>query len=217
MGDLFGKTFPSIRFLHPADWIPALEGRGLAVELFCPMLRLIPAMKIHQIFLGAFAGFAAISAAVAVATPVKPDARAEVIFVQPEKFTDVRDSYGNSEKGREANLSQIRDYILSRAGHYIPAGDKLTVSFTDIDLAGDFEPWRGPQGTDIRIVKDIYPPRIDLEFKLTAADGTVVKEGKRQLRDLVFMSRLSVDRTDALRFEKGMLDDWMSSEFASAK
>ena len=93
------------------------------------MLRLIPAMKIHPMFLGAIAGLSAISAAVATDTSAKSDTRAEVIFVQPEKFTDVRDSYGNSEKGREGNLSQLRDYIISRANYYVPAGQKLTVTF----------------------------------------------------------------------------------------
>ena len=41
----------------------------------------------------------------------------------------------------------------------VPEGDKLTITFTDIDLAGDFEPWRGPQWDEVRIVKAIYPPR----------------------------------------------------------
>ncbi len=96
-------------------------------------------------------------------------------------------------------------------------GQKLTVTFTDIDLAGDFEPWRGSEGMDIRIVKDIYPPKMDLEFKLTGADGAVLKEGKRQLRDLAFMAKLSINRNDMLRFEKALLDDWLKEDFPRAK
>jgi DUF3016 family protein len=174
-------------------------------------------MKTTPLFLGALAGLAAISAAMAADAPAKADARAEVIFVSPEKFTDVRDAYTASERGRDGILSQIRDYLVDRANYYVPAGQKLTVSFTDIDLAGDFEPWRGSEGMDIRIVKDIYPPKMDLEFKLTGADGAVLKEGKRQLRDLVFMSKLSINQNDALRFDKALLDDWLRSEFPRAK
>ena len=119
--------------------------------------------------------------------------------------------------GRKANLNQIREYLVSRANKRLAEGQKLTVTFTDIDLAGDFEPWRGPEGMDIRVVKDIYPPRMDLEFKLTGPDGAVLKEGKRQLRNLAFMSTLSINQNDALRFDKALLDDWLQSELGRSK
>jgi hypothetical protein len=174
-------------------------------------------MKIPSLFFGALAGLAAMSAAVAAETPAKTDARLEVVFSQPEKFTDVRDAYNGSDKGRTAILDQIRDYLVMKADYYVPAGQKLTVTFTDIDLAGDFEPWRGAEGMDIRIVKEIYPPRMDLEFQLTGANGAVIKEGKRQLRDLTFMSNLSIHQNDTLRYDKALLDDWLRSEFPRVK
>jgi len=174
-------------------------------------------MKTNTLLFGALAGLAAVSTVVSGYAAAATDARVEVIFSQPEKFTDVRDAYSASEKGQKANLDQIRDYILSRANRYVADGQKLTITFTDIDLAGDFEPWRGPEGMDIRVVKDIYPPRMDLEFKLTDASGAVIKEGKRQLRDLAFMSNISIDRNDGLRFDKALLDDWLRREFGRTK
>lgn len=174
-------------------------------------------MKTSSLFLGALVGLAAMGAAVAADKPAKNDARVETNFVQPERFTDVRDGYTASDLGRQAVLDQIRDYLASRAVAYVGEGQKLTVTFTDIDLAGDFEPWRGSQGMDVRIVKDIYPPKMDLGFKLTGADGVVIKEGKRQLRDLMFMSKLSLNRSDTLRYEKALLDDWLKSDFSRAK
>ena len=190
---------------------------GLAGELFRVKVRLIPAMKTYPMLLGALAGLAAISAVMAAEAPAKTDTRVEVTFTSPEKFTDVRDAYAASEMGRQGILDQIRDYLVSQGDKYVSPGQKLTVTFTDIDLAGDFEPWRGSQGMDVRIVKDIYPPKMDLEFKLTGADGAVIKEGKRQLRDLAFMSKLSLNQNDMLRFEKALLEDWMRSDFPRAK
>ena len=84
--------------------------------------------------------------------------RTEVVFDHPEKFTDVRDSSMPSDRGRDSILSELRDDLVARASPMVPDGYKLTVTFTDIKLAGDFEPWRGPQWDDIRIVKAIYPP-----------------------------------------------------------
>ncbi len=171
-------------------------------------------MKTYPLILGALAGLAAISTVVAADRVPATDARVEVAFSSPEKFADVGDGYPASEMGRTGILDQIRDFLVSRASaYYVADGQKLTVTFTEIDLAGDFEPWRSGNAMDIRIVRDIYPPRMDLEFKLTGPGGAVIKEGKRQLRDLAFMSNLSANRSDSLRYEKAMLEDWLRSEF----
>jgi len=176
-------------------------------------MRLTQIMKITPMFFGAVVGLTAIGCAVAAESTPATDAKAEVIFASPEKYSDIRDAYTSSQMGEKAILDQIRDYIVLKAQTVVPAGEKLTVTFTDIDLAGDFEPWRNGQAMDIRIVKDIYPPRMDLEFKLTAADGRVIKEGKRQLRDLAFMGKITNNPRDNLRYEKNLLDDWLKNDF----
>lgn len=140
------------------------------------------------------------------------DARVQVAFDHPDKFTDIRDAYMPTDKGKAANLDGIRQYVEERAPRYLADGQKLEVTFTDIDLAGDFEPWHGAGADDVRIVKDIYPPRMDLSYKVTDAAGKVVKEGKRQLRDLAFMMNLSLRRDDPLRYEKELLDRWMRDD-----
>ncbi len=163
-------------------------------------------------------GFLAASPAFAL-QPLDPKltARAEVMFFEPLKFTDVRDrSMGDSSN--TTYLEQIRDHLLEQAKYYVPAGHKLTVTITDIDMAGEFEPWHGPRWDDVRIVKDIYPPRITLTFRLTDADGNVVKEGKRDLRDLAFMMKITMSfRDDSVRHEKALLDDWLRSDFVRVR
>jgi hypothetical protein len=89
---------------------------------------------------------------------------------------------------------------------------RLEVHFTDVQRAGSFEPWRGPQAADVRIVRDIYPPRIDLRFGLLDADGKLLREGSRQLRDATFMMRPDLYPNDPLRYEKTLLDDWLREE-----
>lgn len=147
----------------------------------------------------------------------KAGGRVEVIFDHPEKFTDVKDSMFGSDEGRDAILAKIRDYIDERAAQDVPAGDKLTVTITDIDLAGAFEPWHNSRLDDVRIIRDVYPPKFDLSFKLTAADGKVVKEGTRHLVDVMFMQRLTPNPDDPLRYEKNLLDDWIRSDFSQLK
>lgn len=143
----------------------------------------------------------------------KPVPRIQVIFSDPDKYTDAKDSYMGSDKGRDAILDQLKDYLTTRAPRYLAEGQRLTITVTDVDLAGEFEPGRGPRWDEVRIVKDIYPPRINLSFQLTDADGNVVKSGTRKLQDMDFMMNLSINTNDSLRYEKTMLDDWLSHEF----
>jgi hypothetical protein len=65
---------------------------------------------------------------------------------------------------------------------------------------------------DVRIVKDVYPPRFLFRFEIKDDTGQVLKEGERRLTDLAFMQRLTLDRQDPLRYEKDLLGDWVRSE-----
>jgi len=166
-------------------------------------------MKTRRILATAFvlaAAFAVRSAA-AIATPP----RAEIIFDHPDKFSDVRDYYIPTDKGTESILGRIREHMVNEAKYYVPAGCKLTVTFTDIHLAGDFEPWRGPQFDEIRIVKDIYPPSFKFTYTLADASGKVLKQGSENIRDINFQIRIAIDTSDPLRYEKDILDEWMRS------
>lgn len=160
----------------------------------------------------AFLSLAAAGMAVAAA-PDKPVPAIEVTFVDAEKFTDAKDSDLGSDRGREAVLDQLKDHLVSHGAKYLAKGQRLQITVTDVDLAGDFEPWRGINFHDIRIVKDIYPPRVDLEFKLIDADGKVVSEGKRQLRDIGYLMSMAMPTSDPLRYDKQMLNDWLRQEF----
>jgi len=92
----------------------------------------------------------------------------------------------------------------------------MSITFNDIDMAGDFEPWRGPALQDVRIVKDIYPPRIALDFSLKNAAGAEIAGGARRLTDMNFMNVIPVTvfMNDHLRHEKMLLFNWLSGEVA---
>ena len=151
-----------------------------------------------------------------VAAEPSPSSTVEVNFENSDKFTDVKDSYGASERTNESYLRTLKEHLERTATKRLPAGQRLSVTITDIDMAGDFEPWRAPQFQDVRIVKDIYPPRIDLSFRLMDANGTVLAEGQRELRDLSFNMRTGLPTNDTLRHEKALLDDWLRRELRQA-
>jgi hypothetical protein len=139
-----------------------------------------------------------------------------VTFNHPENFTDVKSSMVGSESDRDGLLGEIRDYVVEQAPRFLRGGQTLSITFNDIDMAGEFEPWRGPAAQDVRIIKDIYPPRIALDFSLKNAAGAEIAAGGRTLTDLTFMNAIPVTvfRDDHLRYEKTLLYNWLSGEVA---
>ncbi|HXF77828.1 MAG TPA: DUF3016 domain-containing protein [Usitatibacter sp.] len=135
-------------------------------------------------------------------------------FVKPEDFTDA--GHPHALVDRKANLESLRSHLVRQAEKLLPAGESLAIFVTDVDLAGAYEPTQR-YSNEIRVVKDIYPPRIDLRFKLTRADGTVVKEGERTLRDPGFLMAPSRYLGDNLGYEKAMLDDWLHEELQAQR
>jgi hypothetical protein len=66
----------------------------------------------------------------------------------------------------------------------------------------------------VRIMRDVYPPRIALEFRLTDGSG-VVKEGQRVLFDQLYPSAAALNNGDRLYYDKLLLGTWLRQEFAT--
>ncbi|MEC5398551.1 DUF3016 domain-containing protein [Uliginosibacterium sp. H1] len=145
------------------------------------------------------------------------DGAVQVRYEQPEGFTESRRSF-ESERQRSGWLTELARHVEKRAAVRLADGQRLEITVTDIDRAGETELWRGgAQASDLRIVRDLYPPRIDLHFVLRDAQGGVLRQGERRLRDIDFMSRPGRLRDDdRLRYEKALLDDWLDREFGRA-
>jgi len=144
------------------------------------------------------------------------DSPVAVQWTDPEAFSDIRHSGNRWEARRGDWVEQIARYVRQRAERELPAGSTLDVTIRDIRRAGMYEPWRGPQMDHVRVIKDHYPPRIDLDFVLRDASGAVVAEGARELRDMGFMQRAGAAmNSDALRYEKQLIDDWLRRDLRS--
>lgn len=141
------------------------------------------------------------------------DGQVSVNWTDPEQFTEVRYSHTFNRPKPEVWLNELRKTLVRTGDRVLEPGQRLDVTITDIKLAGREEPWRGPAYSDVRIVKSVYPPRIDLRFRLTDADGNVIEDGTRELRDLAFLHRGTTHSSEPYRFEKRLLKDWMSREF----
>ena len=155
-------------------------------------------------------GIGAPSAATA-ATAAPPDARVQVTFQNPQNFAEARE-FGMQDRWLHNDyLETLKAYLIKRATSILEPGQRLQVTITDIKLAGAFEPWRGPQWGYVRMMRDMYPPRIDLDFTLTNGNGKVLRQGSRKLRNLSYLnSGVGMSgNTDSLRYDKALLDRWL--------
>jgi hypothetical protein len=142
-------------------------------------------------------------------------ATAEVNFINPEKFTDGGQRFQATQA--DAVQGSLRDFLVKEAEQRLPADQKLVINVTDVDLAGWYDP-RQLISREVRIVRQDRPPRVNLDFRLLAADGSVLKEGQRNLWDPSFMTSPTLGfGSDNLRYEKAMLQEWMIREFGRGK
>ena len=179
--------------------------------------------------LTALAATAALAAALALAAPAAatsvtdPDyprsldaeGPVAVSWTDPAGFTELRYSRNRFEARRGDWVRDLARYIAKRAARELAPGERLEVEITDIERAGEFE-WAAGRSDHVRVVRDIYPPRIVLNYTLHGSDGEVAGGGERELTDLGFLHRSAgtVSMSDALRHEKRLVDDWVRRDLA---
>lgn len=135
-----------------------------------------------------------------------------VSWTDPSQFSDIRSSPNRWEAERGTWVRDLAAYLRKEAEKDLKPGQTLDVRFTDIHRAGEYEPWHGPSADHIRIMKDIYPPRLTFDFTLRDADGRVVDQGQRKLVDMSYLMGARPMDSDPLRFEKQMIDRWSNRE-----
>lgn len=139
-------------------------------------------------------------------------AQVEVSFVQPQDFTDMKGGWLRDDSLRQALMQHLT--MLGHKG--LPDGQLLRVEITDIDLAGEIEHTR--HLSEIRVMRDVTSPRINLRWRLESADKSATPMTEVTLRDVAYLARINrYAQGDPLRYEKQMLDEWFEHTFTPKK
>jgi hypothetical protein len=128
----------------------------------------------------------------------------EVRFVEPERFTDVRDRAFTSKE----HLATLERVLVETARPHVPDGRTLRIEVLDVDLAGEVRP--GLRAWDTRILSGRADwPRITLRWTL---DGG--KSGEAVVQDMAYLQRVPPGLSDGgLVYERRMLDEWFRRDF----
>lgn len=144
-----------------------------------------------------------------------PIARAEVTvsFLQADRYTDVGDYRDDAER----NLQALARHLATLGTRCLAQDETLEFEIFDVDLAGRQEWWHR-DAYDLRVMREVTWPRIDLRYIRRDAAGTVLDERREQVADVTYLWRSGYVRSDAdaLPYEKAMLRDWFERRFCRA-
>ncbi len=146
--------------------------------------------------------------------------KAEVEWLEPKKYTDVRSGNMSRTKFRKHVMKELDEHLQELA-EGLPEGQSLRIKVTDLDLAGRVEPGRfsGLVNTfeEIRILRDIDIPRIDFSYELLDEAGVVVKTEEVELKDMNYLRNVRISRRDQpYAYEKRMLSEWFEDLMKAA-
>jgi hypothetical protein len=171
----------------------------------------------HRAVLAATFALAALRGVAFAADPVPADAERGTVTIQkPEAFKDFKATCVGMDERTRGMLADLVQFIRRTGARFVPDGGALEITLADVDMAGEFETWRGPQACSVRVMLDLYAPRIVLDFRLTGRDGAVVSAGRRDVADPLYLTRAVTLSTDPLRYEKNLLLGWLQKEFPGA-
>ncbi len=134
-----------------------------------------------------------------------------VKYLEPDKFMDVP----TWEQDRTQMLKEFTEHF-QRLAKQLPASQHLSITVTDIDLAGRVEPHRRQFIDDVRFLRGGADwPTMKLSYTLEQ-DGKVIASGEENLKNMMYLERLNrYSSGDTLRYEKPMIDDWFKATFGS--
>lgn len=138
-------------------------------------------------------------------------ATSEVTWTDYEKYRDIDSGDQSRKHFRERTFKEFEEYFAELAAR-LPEGQVLKIDVTDVDLAGDTNAGGIHR---LRIVKDIFFPRINFSYQLVNADGSVAKEDTVVVKDMNFMMGSNLKyRNKSLGYEKSMLNGWFLETFS---
>jgi hypothetical protein len=134
----------------------------------------------------------------------------KVTWTEPSKYRDIYSGNQGKKRFRESTFKELKKHLLKLA-KVLPESQTLEIEVTDVDLAGDVH---AGGMHDIRVIKEIYFPRIKFSYKLINEEQAIIHSGNVNIKDMNFMmGNNSRYRNKSLGYEKKLLDDWFKDEF----
>lgn len=136
----------------------------------------------------------------------------KVVWNDFDEYTDVRPS--NETKGSfHKRVKKYLEKYFAELEQQLPENYQLQLIIKDVDLAGDVR--YGMQ--DLRIIKRIHFPKFNLDYKLLDANGNIVSQDSKRIKDMTFLDGIHSRSKDRINFyyEKKLLEDWFNKDLVA--
>ena len=138
---------------------------------------------------------------------------AKVTWQEPEKYTDIRPSSNESRDSYKERVFKEFNIMFAGMAKKLPDGYQLEINVTDLDLAGDVNGMYSSLGREIRVVKELYWPRMVFLYTLKNEKNEIVASAKEDIKDMNFMSPAGMHPTGSgFDYEEKMLNDWFKTQ-----
>lgn len=147
----------------------------------------------------------------ATAEKAETTSAVKVTWLNPEKFSDIRPATG-TRKVYQERVMKAFDKILGELTEKLPAGYSMEINVKDLDLAGDVNPMYRLDNTDIRVIKDIYFPRMKFDYVLFDQNKQPIQqESDVKIKDMGFMTSSHIGyQSREFAYEREMLKKWFN-------
>ena len=135
----------------------------------------------------------------------------QISYENAEQFSDFKQDWTVRERDQRLLKDQLQRELGRVAGRLLDEGQQLDLHFTDINMAGEILPSTDARTDEIRVVKAVYPPSLEFDYRLLGADGSTLDSGSEVLRDNVTdlaMTRIR-NRQVPLSYEVAMMERWL--------
>ncbi|WP_144212631.1 DUF3016 domain-containing protein [Shewanella donghaensis] len=173
-------------------------------------------MKVkHLLLAGALMCNVAIAEEETTPNPVTEEGVVKVEWQEPKSYRDLKTATEVKSRFQQRFFDTITENVNKEAEKILKHGQKLEMIVTDVDLAGDLRPTFGAtSASELRIVKDLYPPRMTFSYSITEGDK-VIMAGNEKLMDMNFMYGVNSTRNQRpFEYETAMLKSWLKKTVA---
>lgn len=167
----------------------------------------------YLLITGALFSSFAIADEAEITSPVTENGIVKVEWQDPASYRDIKSSNELQSRFENRFFETITKNINKKAEKTLKPNQKLVMQVSDVDLAGDMRPTFGVTTGDLRVVKELYPPRMTFTYQILEGEQ-VIMAGDEKLTDMGFMQRLNRVNERPFQAETTMIDNWLTRTVA---
>ncbi|KLU99147.1 DUF3016 domain-containing protein [Photobacterium aphoticum] len=132
----------------------------------------------------------------------------QVTWEDPQNYRDIQAATGSQSKFEASTFKYLTQSFSKNVKRYLPDGQTLQVTVTNLDLAGEVNIPR-----DVRVLDHNTPPRITFTYVVKDGDN-VVTQGDADLSSLGYQGKvIGLARDRPYPYENQMIKEWAKKTF----